>query len=284
MFSKNNLLYIIALAIGLLSVNICFAQETQDSVLAMPQATANNNSQAAQAYEEDPTELYNKKNYDQAAQIYEQLLVSEGPHSGYYYNLGNCYYKLKQWGKAILNYERALRLDPLDNDAKRNLRMAQLQTIDKVTDSNTYLEKLWHSWSYILPLMMLNIMAMIFFFVGVFFFVMFLVGRRSVQKRYFFYISIVFIAFCVLLNLMASHQKNYYDDSRNDAVVMEREVGVRSTPDQSGTLLFNLHEGTLVKITGEPLSGWYPITLGDGKEGWISGNGIERVMKSDIDD
>ncbi|WP_370664397.1 SH3 domain-containing protein [Porphyromonas macacae] len=61
---------------------------------------------------------------------------------------------------------------------------------------------------------------------------------------------------------------------------MEREVAVRSTPDQSGTLLFNLHEGTKVKITGTPISGWYPISVGADKEGWLAKNTVERILKN----
>ena len=49
-----------------------------------------------------------------------------------YYNLGNCYYKLGENTQAILNYERALLLDPSDASARYNLKMAQQAIVDKI--------------------------------------------------------------------------------------------------------------------------------------------------------
>lgn len=65
-------------------------------------------------------EMYKQGQYSDAAALYEEILKN-GVSPELYYNLGNSYYKADETGLAILNYERALRLDPGLNDASYNL-------------------------------------------------------------------------------------------------------------------------------------------------------------------
>lgn len=65
--------------------------------------------------------VYSEENYPEAIRLYEGLIQSHGPCSTIYYNLGNAYYRVDSIAKAILCYERALRLNPLDGDARFNL-------------------------------------------------------------------------------------------------------------------------------------------------------------------
>lgn len=63
---------------------------------------------------------YLKKDYAAAARLYEQVL-KQGVAPDVYYNLGNAYYRLNDAPRAILNYERALKLEPGHADAAYNL-------------------------------------------------------------------------------------------------------------------------------------------------------------------
>lgn len=63
--------------------------------------------------------------YAAAAAAYENLLSREGPRASVYYNLGNSYQQLKQYGPAILAYERARLLAPRDPDLLANLARAR---------------------------------------------------------------------------------------------------------------------------------------------------------------
>ena len=60
-----------------------------------------------------------------AAAAYEKILSAEGPRASVYYNLGNAYQNLKQYGPAILAYERARLLTPRDPDLLANLALAR---------------------------------------------------------------------------------------------------------------------------------------------------------------
>ena len=57
-------------------------------------------------------EAYGQEDYIKAIELYEQTLREQGVSSDLYYNLGNAYYKHNEFAKAILNYERALLLNP----------------------------------------------------------------------------------------------------------------------------------------------------------------------------
>ena len=52
------------------------------------------------------------------------------------YNLGNVAFTSQDFGKAIDYYKRALRLNPDDNNARRNLRIAQLKQQNQDQDQN----------------------------------------------------------------------------------------------------------------------------------------------------
>src|SRR5205823_4981094 len=61
----------------------------------------------------------------EAADGYESLVQSGQWNANLFYDLGNAYYRLGNFGKAILNYERALALDPRHPEADANLRLAR---------------------------------------------------------------------------------------------------------------------------------------------------------------
>src|ERR1700704_2657314 len=68
---------------------------------------------------------YAEARFQEAAEGYESLVQSGRWNATVFYDLGNAYYRLGSFGKAILNYERALALDPRHPEAEANLRLAR---------------------------------------------------------------------------------------------------------------------------------------------------------------
>ncbi|NOY05770.1 MAG: SH3 domain-containing protein, partial [Chlorobi bacterium] len=60
------------------------------------------------------------------------------------------------------------------------------------------------------------------------------------------------------------------------AVIMPKEVQVKSSPDKSGVRLFAIHEGLKVEIVDD-FDGWYQVRLQDGKKGWVQRDVLERI-------
>lgn len=77
-------------------------------------------------------DLYAKNKFQAAADTYESL-IQKGFNNGYlYYNLGNTYVRMGKFGPAILNYVRAQKLIPRDENLQANLSFAIQQTSDKL--------------------------------------------------------------------------------------------------------------------------------------------------------
>lgn len=68
---------------------------------------------------------YAAGDFDAAARDYEELVRSGQDAPNLFYNLGNAYFRKKDFGRAVLNYERALALDPRHPEAQANLRIAR---------------------------------------------------------------------------------------------------------------------------------------------------------------
>ena len=230
------------------------------------------NSYAQTSFEE-ANEAYAAGNYAEAAEAYETLL-SDAPNATLYYNAGNAYFKQGELAKSILNYERALRLEPGHKDAKFNLAFAQSRITDNIVEHDFFLST-WvksvrntlseHSWT------ILSICFFVLFLTGILFF---LLSREIWVRKTAFHIGWLALLFCIVAGLNAGslHKR---DTLRNEAIITQGIVNAKSSPDRSGTDLFTLHEGTKVTIR-EVIGNWVNVHVGP-NEGWIPSKDLERI-------
>lgn len=68
---------------------------------------------------------YSRNDFGSAIALYEELAAAHGYSEGLLYNLANSYAQSGMIGKAVLNYERALRLAPGDPDIIANLQLVR---------------------------------------------------------------------------------------------------------------------------------------------------------------
>jgi cytochrome c-type biogenesis protein CcmH/NrfG len=76
-------------------------------------------------------QLHEAGQYEDATTAYEHLVNQGVAESTLFYNLGNAYFKQGEVGRAILNYDRAARLNPRDADIQANRELARLQVVDQ---------------------------------------------------------------------------------------------------------------------------------------------------------
>ena len=219
---------------------------------------------------------YAHNDFASAIQIYEHLL-QQGEAPEIYYNLGNSYYKTDDIARAILNYERALLLSPGNADIRANLEIARSKTVDKVTPIPeiffvTWIKSLVNSQSSdawaktgIVSFLLFLISLAVFFFT-----------QHIKWKKVGFGTAVLFLVVTILSNVFASQQKSYLTE-RDDAIILSPSVTVRSTPSESGTGLFILHEGRKVEIKDNSMREWKEIRLEDGKVGWVPATSIEVI-------
>jgi tetratricopeptide (TPR) repeat protein len=68
---------------------------------------------------------YAQNNFKEAISGYETLVRSGQWSANVFYNLGNAYFRAGDFGRAILNYERALALERHHPEASANLQIAR---------------------------------------------------------------------------------------------------------------------------------------------------------------
>ena len=219
---------------------------------------------------------YLREDYSSAIQIYEALL-RKGEAMEVYYNLGNSYYKTRDYAHAILNYERALLLSPGNSDVRFNLDLARSKTVDR---ENTVSELFFLTW---IKAVTNRLSSDAWARWGIAFFILLLAGTgvylfsKDIRLRKAgFAVAVLGLVFCILSNVCANSQKNRLVD-RHEAIIMQPSVTVRSTPSDSGTELFVLHEGHKVSVTDASMQGWKEIRIADGKKGWVSTEAIEVI-------
>ena len=254
----------------------CFAQDSirvDNDSLALSSEFRAEKSEITKAKGDS---AYMNADYATAIQIYENLL-EQGEADEIYYNLGNSYFKSDNIAKAILNYERALLLKPGNGDIRANLEIARSKTVDKVNEIpdiffvswiksliNSASVNVWARWG--IACFILFIMALYLFFFS----------KKIALKKAGFISGIIMLMLVICTNSFALYQKNTLVN-RNTAIIMTPSVTVRSTPNESGTSLFILHEGRKVQIKDNSMKGWKEIVLEDGKVGWVATSDIEII-------
>lgn len=254
----------ILLAIALVSfTSILWAQETE-----APKSQA--------AIWKSAEEAYSVGDFDGAIREYQSLEKAGAVSSSLFYNLGNAFYRKGSVGKAILYYERALKLDPADKDIRNNLDMARLQTLDKIDSVPQFILVEWvknlrnklssNAWA---------IVSLILLALGVALLLLCKFGRSISSRRFYFIIAMIFLLFTIfsfLFSLSLARQATGNDT----AVVVENIGSVKSSPAAGGNSIFVLHEGTKVKIL-ESVEQWSRIEIQDGRQGWIKTSDIEVI-------
>jgi len=221
-------------------------------------------------------DLYIKGDFSSAAKQYEKILSTEGVAPELYMNLGNAYYKTNELGRSILNYERALRLSPMYDDARFNLEVAQLKVVDNNVQSSNYFIGRWiQSLMKLLNSNYWFYLSFSVFFIALIFAFVFVFGPTRVVRKVSFYSAVILIGISFVSLIFAGVLKDQLINHR-EAIVMTGVISVKSSPDKSGTDLFQLHEGTKVTVKST-LGNWDEIMLGNGNVGWVEQSTIEKI-------
>ncbi len=218
---------------------------------------------------------YINGNYIQAIETYNLILETDYESAELYYNLGNAYYKNNQLAYSILFFEKAKLLAPNDEDINFNLELANSHTTDKIEAIPELFIKSWYnSISSIYISDFWAIVSMITFFACLIFFSLFLFTHKTGIKRTAFYISILFLIIAVM-SFSFSRNETRKQTAHNCGIIFN-SITVKSSPDNNGTDLFLLHEGTKVEIL-EPNNEWVKIKLRDGSKGWVTTENMEII-------
>lgn len=219
---------------------------------------------------------YNAGDYDTAIEYYTTILSGNRHSADLYYNLANAYFKREQIALALLNYNRALRLSPGDEDVRHNLEFAEQSTRDSIEQIPEFFLTTWvrslrsllsgNAWTVLSLVLLALTLAMALQFL--------LAQRLSMRKVGFYAMGVLGVLFILTTSFAWSARSEA--TQRREAIIMSSSVSIKSSPDATSTELFVLHEGTKVRV-GEVMDGWAEVRIADGRKGWIEINRIERI-------
>jgi tetratricopeptide (TPR) repeat protein len=219
---------------------------------------------------------FNAGEYEQAAIIYKELLDSGYVESEVYYNLGNSYFRLNKIPQAIINFERAKRLSPNDDDIDFNLQLANLKIVDKFEAVpklffiEWYEEILHLYYSGTWGIVLIASTWVLFISILVIF-----VSNFQPIKRILLFLTVISLI-TILISAFLAYKSYENENSKNKAIIFNESVYVKSAPDPGSTDLFILHEGTKIELM-ENIDDWIQIRLENGNIGWIKKNVIEII-------
>ena len=222
-------------------------------------------------------QLYENGQFNEAANRYQQL-ADQGVVDGIlFYNLGNAYMKQGDVGRAILNYERAVRLLPRDDDVQVNLALARSEAVDQYEgDGESLLNQivmLGRTW------LTRDEMALLALGLWMLLALIWVIYRRlpdSAARQASIYGLIVFGVATLVVGLFLGSIL-YTENTRPQAIVVTPEVDVLSGPGDQYITEFVLHSGAKVTLL-EDRGGWVRLSLpGEQLQGWVEGIHVEMV-------
>jgi tetratricopeptide (TPR) repeat protein len=217
---------------------------------------------------------YGNRLYDSAVLYYTAALETGNESSALYFNLANARFKTGDLGRAMVNYLKAERLDPSDDDIKHNLEFArqfssvqmegvELNPISSFVNAivGPYRLTVWAWWS---SLAFILLMLCLILRHG------FSVTHVALRSG----VTVLAVTVLILSTLTTWKYRAEFVDRR--AVVIEESATVFTGPSASSDVELQAAPGLVVEIIGE--SGeFYNVLFANMRRGWMKSSQIEPI-------
>jgi tetratricopeptide (TPR) repeat protein len=226
------------------------------------ETAGNPNEQFLQA-----NQLYEKGDFDKAGEIYQGLTGQGFESAELFYNLGNIYYRKGERGKAVLWYERALRLSPREADIQFNLGLARSHIKD---EDSGLLRKLFLYFTGDELSVLLALLIWVFF--GV-------LGARTmgwIKSESWPGVALWFTGFLLAFS-GAWFGVALAFDRQPVGVVVNPPGEVRNGPGQDYAVGFTIPEGSNVLILNKRPDWTQVGVLNQGLKGWMPNGDVEPI-------
>ncbi len=205
---------------------------------------------------------YAEQKYSQAIEAYERILNAGFASANLYYNLGNCYFKKKELGKAIYYYEKAKRLMPLDKDLAANLKYVSSLVkggYPSARGFKKFLDYLFGCFN--LDVLTILVSFIFFLILGIIFVARFFVSFRRVSVFLGVFLGVFFV-----LSLFSLQER--ISLLNKEAIVGKEKINARFEPLSLSTTHFYLYEGQKIRILVQQ-GDWFKVKRWDNKIGWV---------------
>jgi tetratricopeptide (TPR) repeat protein len=211
---------------------------------------------------------YGEEHFQEAVKGYEELIKSGQLSANLFYDLGNAWFRLGNFGEAILNYRRALALDPHHPEAAANLVLVRDEARALELKGNR-LERYIEAGT---PTQYSIAGSIAFWFVLFGLAHLFFSRRRSTALVMLVILSTAVFAGAVF----ALYSLETGNKGRAFAIVTGKNIVARLATADSANSVLVLPPGSEIKVLSER-GDWLYAALPNDSRGWIPANGAQRV-------
>jgi tetratricopeptide (TPR) repeat protein len=215
---------------------------------------------------------YDKAEYTNAIDSYQKIL-SQGLESGELrYNLANCYYRTNQIGSSILNYEKALKIMPGNEDVLFNLSIVNVMKKDKFENIPTVnFSNLLSSLNNVISFEFWAILSTLLILTSG---GLFMLSKKNKNSK-FLKLSYPVVSVGIVIGILSIQQMNSVLETR-DGIVMFSQANILSEPNTDSTILLEVNEGSKLKIIGKD-GNWLNVSTPANDKGWIETKNISEI-------
>ncbi len=225
---------------------------------------------------EEAINSYQDKDYQTALEKFT-LIENEGViNADLYYNIGNCYFRINEVGRAILYFKKALKVESDHKAARRNLDYALTFTKDKQnSESENVIRSFWQKAFDSISINLLAIISLLIFVLIIMIICFMIIHYRNREKTVPIFITTVLI-FLFSAFLIISILKWQEFHKTDEAVLLSTSAIGYSGPGEDFTRVFTIHEGMIFTIERDE-ENWSLIKLENGLGGWIKKDTFVRI-------
>lgn len=234
-------------------------------------------------------EAYNNKEYAEAVEAFENVVAHGCASADVYYNLANAYFKLGQQsttssrpfaggelGNAVLNYERALRLDPTMDDARYNLDIAKDMTNDTESVPDSFIKRLWYSMARAMTSNGWATLSLSSLLLSIILVIVYLLHGAIVVRKVAFFVSIATILVVIFATALSLTQRNVALDTRRAVILTNDTTPVHASPDSGSKIIRQPSQGVTVRVE-RAQDEWSEVRFADGEKGWVRTRNVEVI-------
>ena len=260
------------------------------ALLACSKVVAADARTTAEACWTEGIAAYEAKDYSSAVENFERIAELGFASADLYYNLANSYFKLGEQaaeegvhkfsggelGRAVLNYHRALRLDPTLEDARYNLELAVDYTNDTEALPESFIATIWRSVSNIAHSNSWAVASLVMLGLMLAFVIFYLLSNSIMLRMISFFGALILIVGIIFTVAFALYSKSQAEDDNRAVVVCADTTPVHASPESGSKVIRQPSQGVTVRVSRNH-GDWSEIIFADGEKGWIRSAKIEHI-------
>lgn len=234
------------------------------------------NGQSGEDFFKLGNDAFDKKDYLGAIKNFEAAIEKGNVGTELFFNLGNSYQKSEMLGKALVNYQRCLLLQPNFQPALNNLKITQAKRADDIESLPPFfIQQWWEKASLFFSSGTWGFLSLLFFWLAIAGIILNLVKSDHPKAKLTKILSPVLLLFAFLFFLLSGHRKQLITENKSGFII-EKEIDLKQAADEISTTIFPIHDGTKVNIT-DKIGDWYQVKLENGESGWIRSSQMEKI-------